>query len=178
MPVSFFLGYLERGLTFSIPFFLGFVYWLAKPNRAITTLYLQVMFGLVTATILVVQIENRYVYIFYPFLVVIGVVTVDVLRSQDAARKLSAYAGDWREPLRHAGLEPQASLCAVFLMTAMEPWKTWQGYNRQINTEQEFGLLVCRRSQTPRGYSSRQYPGCGCDRHPRSRLLSLRHHFL
>ena len=139
LPVSFFLGYLERGLTFSIPFFLGFVYWLAKPNRAITTLYLQVMFGLVTATILVVQIENRYVYIFYPFLVVIGAVTVDSAL-QDAARKLSAYAGDWREPLRSRWLGTAGALCAVFLMTAMEPWKTWQGYNRQINTEQEFGF--------------------------------------
>ena len=139
LPVSFFLGYLERGLTFSIPFFLGFVYWLAKPNRTITTLYLQVMFGLVTATILVVQIENRYVYIFYPFLVVIGAVTVD-FALQDAARKLSAYAGDWREPLRSRWLGTAGALCAVFLMTAMEPWKTWQGYNRQINTEQESGF--------------------------------------
>ena len=59
---------------------------------------------------------------------------------QDAARKLSAYAGDWREPLRSRWLGTAGALCAVFLMTAMEPWKTWQGYNRQINTDSSFGF--------------------------------------
>ena len=139
MPASFFLGYLERGLTFSVPFFVGLIYWIIKPNRQVATLYLQVIFGLAAATILVVQIENRYVYIFYPFLVVIAVVTVDAML-RDAAHMVSAHGGRWREPLRRRWLGAAGVLCAIFLMGAMEPWKTWQAYHRQMNTEQESGF--------------------------------------
>ncbi len=141
MPSSFFLGYLEDRLVYFVFFSIGLVYWLRRSNRYVGTLYIQIICGIITATILVVQIEDRYVYLFYPFLVVTAAVTVDAIL-QDFARVASAFAEDaaQRERLRRRWVACAGGLCAVAALISMEPRKVWQSFHWRINTQQESGF--------------------------------------
>ena len=139
LPTSFFVGQAQGRLIFSIMFVIGLVYWAHRSNRYIATLYIQIICGIATGTILVMQIENRYVYLFYPFLIVIACATVDAIL-RDAASTISAFAGSGAETLRRRWLSCAGGLLAVGLLISMEPARMLRSFNWATITREESGF--------------------------------------
>ena len=139
LAVSFFAGQAHGHLIFSLPFFVGLVYWVRRSNRYIGTLYIQIICGLITGTVLVMQIQNRYVYLFYPFLIVVAAVTADAIL-RDIAYAISAFAGSGAEPLRRRWLSAAGGLVGIGLLVGVEPGRTWRSFNWATITQEESGF--------------------------------------
>ena len=73
---TFLGGYNRAHLLYSLIVFAGLFYWIKQKNKAILTLYLAVVLTLITITILIMQIALRYLYIIYPYLIILTVMTL------------------------------------------------------------------------------------------------------
>jgi hypothetical protein len=130
-----FLGNLRGQYAFSVLFFLGFAIWIRNPKKSIATLYIVVITGVVTVTILVVQIAARYVYLLYPFLMMIAVATADLL-----LRRIGNYVSG-RGPsdgwMRPTWYRIASTLTVAALVVSFEPAKIVQSYGQGINLGHE-----------------------------------------
>ena len=86
---TFFLLERRANLLFGLIFWAAIPFWLRRRNNAVLALYILVLVSVMTATVLVMQIASRYVFMLYPLLMV-GVVAslAEVIRF--AAARLSA----------------------------------------------------------------------------------------
>lgn len=73
---TFLGGYNRAHLLYTLVTFAGLFYWIKQQNRAVLTLYLAVALTLITITILIMQIALRYLYIIYPYLIILTVMTL------------------------------------------------------------------------------------------------------
>jgi len=76
----------EVNLLYSLAFLAGLVYWIRRPDRALLTLYLTIFGTLLTLTVLIVPVTNRYCSALYPLLVAGAMVSADALLRELAAR--------------------------------------------------------------------------------------------
>jgi len=76
---TFFLNELHSRFIGSLFFFGALPFWIRRSNAAILTLYILVITSVIAATVLVMQIAARYVFVLSPMIVIVFIASVDAL---------------------------------------------------------------------------------------------------
>ncbi len=76
---GFLVGNNRAHVLFSFFFIFGFFYWFKPENKKILFLYLVVILTIITCTVLVMQIANRYLFSIFPLLIILSVITICAL---------------------------------------------------------------------------------------------------
>ncbi|MBN9560599.1 MAG: hypothetical protein J0H14_07710 [Alphaproteobacteria bacterium] len=76
---TFFLSELHARFIGSVFFFAALPFWIRRSNAAILTLYILVITSVLAATVLVMQVAARYVFVLNPMIVIVFIASVDAL---------------------------------------------------------------------------------------------------
>jgi len=76
---TFFLSELHARFIGSLFFFAALPFWIRRSNAAILTLYILVITSVIAATVLVMQVAARYVFVLNPMIVIVFIASVDAL---------------------------------------------------------------------------------------------------
>ncbi|WGS84669.1 glycosyltransferase family 39 protein [Methylomonas sp. UP202] len=145
----FLLGNQRMALAYSVLVVSGFWYWFRgrKSDPAIVTLYLLVFVSAFVASVLLMQIANRYVSPLYPFLIVLAVLTgrgwIDVL----AERIFGTGAAV--ELLRNRWRTIVAGLLLTLVPFQSDPLALVDAYSRPINMGHETAYHFIAAQKSP-----------------------------
>jgi 4-amino-4-deoxy-L-arabinose transferase-like glycosyltransferase len=133
---TFFSGQLRANFLPTILFFAGLLFWIRRPSPAIVFAYVVVLATTVVATVLVVQVASRYLFVIYPLFISTTGITLQRVPAE-AAKWFWSGNGQWTVPLRRrwAGLIYVALLVTGGL--SAETWRLLDSYDERVTFEHE-----------------------------------------